>query len=220
MLISNLVKPKFDKHLNKFQTWKWQTKPGSFLVTPKWRFCDVFESLKFNTQNHLSLHMSYKLAPKGVNTPFLKQVFLSIMSKTAKSIWVVSIWQSKNMCTGFPIFYFIFIIFYAHFKLGQTKVWQTFKQTTLFAVFVFVYTCKLLFVYIWNKNTCVFIYIKNVYVFKLKTENRATPLETEQGARANRSIWPSGQTDPWVSEVSGRHISVPSELFIRCGVVP
>ena len=29
-------KPRFYQHLNKFKTWKWKTKPGSFLAFPKW----------------------------------------------------------------------------------------------------------------------------------------------------------------------------------------
>ena len=54
MLISNLVKPKFDQHLNKFETWKWKTKPVSFLVTPKWSFGEVLENFMFQIQNHFS----------------------------------------------------------------------------------------------------------------------------------------------------------------------
>ena len=30
-----------DQHLNKFKTWKWKTKPGSFLFTTKWSFGEV-----------------------------------------------------------------------------------------------------------------------------------------------------------------------------------
>ena len=41
VIISNLVKAKFDQHLNKFYTPNWKSKPGSFLVTPKWTFGEV-----------------------------------------------------------------------------------------------------------------------------------------------------------------------------------
>ena len=34
--------PRFDQDLNKFKTWKWKSKPGSFLVTPKWSFWEVY----------------------------------------------------------------------------------------------------------------------------------------------------------------------------------
>ena len=44
--------PRFDQDLNKFKTWKWKGKPGSFLVTPKWSFWEVFEIPMFETQNH------------------------------------------------------------------------------------------------------------------------------------------------------------------------
>ena len=43
------------------------------------------------------------------------------------SIGGASIWQSKNMCTGFPFFWF-FWIFHAQFKFGQTQVWPRFWQ--------------------------------------------------------------------------------------------
>ena len=54
MLISNSVKPKFDQYLNKLLTWKLKTKHGSFLVTPKWSFCEVFENFMLQFQNHFS----------------------------------------------------------------------------------------------------------------------------------------------------------------------
>ena len=53
MLIWILVKPNFDQDLNKFQTWKWKTKPRS-LVTPKWSSGEVFETFHVPTLNHFS----------------------------------------------------------------------------------------------------------------------------------------------------------------------
>ena len=46
--------PKFDQDLNKFKTWKWKGMHGSFLVTIKWSFWEVFEISMFETQNHFS----------------------------------------------------------------------------------------------------------------------------------------------------------------------
>ena len=46
--------PRFDQDLNKFKTWKWKGKPGSFLVTPKWSFWEVFEISMFETPKHFS----------------------------------------------------------------------------------------------------------------------------------------------------------------------
>ena len=46
--------PRFDQDLNKFKTWKWKGKPGSFLVTLKWSFWDVLEISMFETQNDIS----------------------------------------------------------------------------------------------------------------------------------------------------------------------
>ena len=42
ILISNLVKLRFDQDLNKFKAWKWKTKPGTFLFTPKWTYFQSF----------------------------------------------------------------------------------------------------------------------------------------------------------------------------------
>ena len=46
--------PRFDQDLNKFKTWKWKGKAGSFLVTLKWSFWEVFEISMFETKNHFS----------------------------------------------------------------------------------------------------------------------------------------------------------------------
>ena len=43
LLIWILVKPNFDQDLNKSKTSKWRTKPGYFLVNPKWSCGEVFE---------------------------------------------------------------------------------------------------------------------------------------------------------------------------------
>ena len=44
----------YDQDVNKFNTWKWKGKHGSFLVTLKWCFWRVLEISKFETQNHFS----------------------------------------------------------------------------------------------------------------------------------------------------------------------
>ena len=55
VIISNLVKAKFDQHLNKFYTPNWKSKPGSFLVTPKWTFGEVLKDFILKSQT-TSLH--------------------------------------------------------------------------------------------------------------------------------------------------------------------
>ena len=52
------VKPNFDQHSNKFKTWKWKSKPGSFLVTPKWNFGEVFKISMLQIQNPFSSPLS------------------------------------------------------------------------------------------------------------------------------------------------------------------
>ena len=59
MLILKLVKPKFDQHLNKFKTWKWKTKLGSFLVTQKWSFGEFLENFMLQIQNHFSSTLDF-----------------------------------------------------------------------------------------------------------------------------------------------------------------
>ena len=76
VIISNLVKAKFDQHLNKFYTPNWKSKPGSFLVTPKWRFGEVLDNFMLQISNHLSSHMRVQMSSKGsVNGSISKQDF-------------------------------------------------------------------------------------------------------------------------------------------------
>ena len=59
MLIWILLKSNFDQDLNKFQTWKWKTKHGSFLVTPKWSSGEVFETFHVPTLNHFTFTLDF-----------------------------------------------------------------------------------------------------------------------------------------------------------------
>ncbi len=57
-LFESWSNPKFDQDLNKFKTWKWKGKPGSFLVTLKWSFWKVLEIFMFETQNNFSSRLT------------------------------------------------------------------------------------------------------------------------------------------------------------------
>ena len=127
MLISNLVKPNFDQHLNKFQTWKWKTKPGSFLVTPKWSFCEVFESFKFNTQNHLSSH-EFQITSKGrVNNPFLSK-FFSPPCVRQPNQFELSVYDKLRTCALVYHFFDFFEFFMLISNLSLTNISTSFKH--------------------------------------------------------------------------------------------
>ena len=107
------VKPRFDQHLNKFETWKWKTKPGSFLVTPKWSFCEVLENFMFQIQNHFSSLQKTQFE-NGRYEPRCMNFHLNVC-RPCLSTWIVSIWHYKTMCIGFSIFWF-FLNFLCSFE--------------------------------------------------------------------------------------------------------
>ena len=66
------VKPNYDQHLNNFETWKWKTKSGSFLVTPKWSFYEVLENFMFQIQNLFSSFQETRFETRRYETRYMK----------------------------------------------------------------------------------------------------------------------------------------------------
>ena len=123
MLIWISVKPKFDQHLNKFETWKWKTKPGSFLVTPKWSFCEVLENFMFQIQNLFSSLQETQFET-GRYEPRYMNFHLNVC-RPCLSTWIISIWHYKTMCVGFTFFWCfmnILCIFEFRSNLGLTNI--------------------------------------------------------------------------------------------------
>ena len=125
--------PNIDQHSNKFETWKWKTKPGSFLVTPKWSFYEVLENFMFQIQ---TLFFSFQEThfENGWYEPRYKKFHLNVC-RPSLSTWIVSTWHYKTMCVGFTILC-SFLIYYAylisakpnfdqHLHKFETGKWRT-----------------------------------------------------------------------------------------------
>ena len=92
-------------------------------MTIKLSFCDVFESFSLKVWKPLCVHpWEFMLELRDYTSISCLNV-----DTPCSSIVGASIWQSKNMCTGFPFFDF-FWIFHAQCKFGQTQVWPRFWQ--------------------------------------------------------------------------------------------
>ena len=82
---------KFDQHLHKFKTWKWKTKPGSFLATPKWSFSEILHFFIFKTFHHFSSPLtSYD---KVWDITLGTSIFRSNVSTACLSTWIGSTWH-------------------------------------------------------------------------------------------------------------------------------
>ena len=120
-----LVKPNFDQDLNKFETWKCKTKPGSFLAAPKWSIGEVFENFMFKIQNHFSSTLT--LYDRVWDITLDTWILSSNVFVTCLWTVIVSIWHNKIMCAGFSFFQY-FLNFLLIFMFGQTQLWLKFKQ--------------------------------------------------------------------------------------------
>ena len=130
MLISNLDKPKFDQHLNKFETWKWKTKPGSFLVTPKWSFGEVLENFMFQIQNHFS-SLWVELFATSIVVSHLCEDFL--MKIHIDHVYYF-ISHNTTMCAGFKFLRF-FELLVLILMFGQTSQKMLTESKSKFYIF-------------------------------------------------------------------------------------
>ena len=118
MLIWILVKPNFDQDLNKFQTWKWKTKPG-FLSHSKMKLWWGFWN--FSCSNPKSLHIHSWLYSSMFNvTTFDAWFFRSNVCRSCLSTSVISVSHKKTVCAGFPFFWFCFEFYMLILNSGQT----------------------------------------------------------------------------------------------------
>ena len=118
MLILKSVKPKFDQYLNKFKTWKWKNKPGSFLVTPKWSFGEFLENFMLQIQNHISSHMrvhSLRFEISHDIQAYFVWMYLDLVYQLE-----LLVYDKLRTCALVFHFFDIFWIFYDYFEFGQT----------------------------------------------------------------------------------------------------
>ena len=118
MIIWISVKPKFDQHLNKFETWKWKSKPGSFLVTPKWSFGVFLGNFMLQIQNHISSHMRVQSLRFEIShhiQAYFVWMYLDLVYQLE-----LLVYDKLRTCALVFHFFYVFWIFYDYFEFGQT----------------------------------------------------------------------------------------------------
>ena len=118
VIISNLVKAKFDQHLNKFYTPNWKSKPGSFLVTPKWTFGEFLKDFILQITNHLSSHMrvhSLRCLISHHIAIYFVWMYLDLVYQLE-----LLVYDKLRTCALVFHFFDLFWIFCDYFKFGQT----------------------------------------------------------------------------------------------------
>ena len=99
--------PRFDKDLNKFETWKWKSKLGSFLVTTKWSFWVGFWNFHVWNPKPLLLFMldfiRQRLGLGGRYMIFLVWICLDFVDQLECLVYYI-----RRLCGFFLIFLILF----------------------------------------------------------------------------------------------------------------
>jgi len=139
--------PRFHQDLDKFNTWKWVSKHGSFLVTLKWSFWDVLEISMFETQNHFSSWLTsirstdqFRVRGRYIHD-FLVWICLDLVYQLECLLYI---WHKNAMCFGFSFSFWIFSKFLGPFEswsnpwfdqdLNKFKTWKWKGKSVSFVV--------------------------------------------------------------------------------------
>ena len=115
---------RFDHDLNKFKTWKWKTKPGSFLLTPKWSYYQSFVPFHDSKFKPFSWILDFIRQSWRYHIPYMVIFVSCYLHLVYHFIWLV--YDIRRLCEMVSHFYDFFLNFISSFQIwsnfGLTKI--------------------------------------------------------------------------------------------------
>ena len=110
--------PRFDQDLNKFKTWKWKGKPGSFFSHSKMKLLGGSWNFQVWNPKPLLFMLYFIRQSLGLGVDIRDLSSLN-MSRPCLSTLMLTIWHKKTICFGF-LFSDFFFNFDAHLNLVKS----------------------------------------------------------------------------------------------------